>query len=49
VAADIHAFIATGAPTPDLCFATLDQPGEIQTEVGAAEIIEKPAATGCAP
>jgi pimeloyl-ACP methyl ester carboxylesterase len=48
VAADIHAFITTGAPTPDLYFANPNNPGEILTEIGAAEIIEKPAATGCA-
>jgi non-heme chloroperoxidase len=48
VAADIHAFITTGAPTNDLYFADPTMPGEIQTEAGAAVIIEQPAATGCA-
>jgi non-heme chloroperoxidase len=47
VAADIHAFLTTGAPTNDLYFADPDQPGAIRTEVGAAVIIERPAATGC--
>jgi non-heme chloroperoxidase len=49
VAADINAFITTGEPTPDLYFASPDNPGEILTEIGTAEIIEKAAATGCAP
>jgi pimeloyl-ACP methyl ester carboxylesterase len=47
VAADIHAVITTGRPTSDLYFANPANFTQIQTEAGAAELIEKPAATGC--
>lgn len=47
IAADINAYITTGAPTPDLYFADPDNPKDIRTESGSAEIIEIPAMTGC--
>lgn len=47
IAADINAYITHGAPTPDLYFADPDDPKDIRTERGSAEIIEMPAMTGC--
>lgn len=47
VAADIHAYIATGKPTPDLYFADPADPTLIRLEAVAARIIEVPAASGC--
>lgn len=47
VAADIHAYVTTGHPTPDLYFADPADPTRIRTERGAARIIAVPAATGC--
>jgi non-heme chloroperoxidase len=47
VAADIDAFIATGRPTLDLYFANPAALTDIETEAGEADLIEKPAATGC--
>lgn len=47
IAADINAYITGGTPTPDLYFANPDDPSDIRTEAGTAEIIEMPAATGC--
>lgn len=47
IAADINAYITHGAPTPDSYFADPDDPTDIRTERGSAEIIEMPAMTGC--
>ncbi|ACY15587.1 alpha/beta hydrolase fold protein [Haliangium ochraceum DSM 14365] len=47
VAADIHAFITTGAPTPELYYADPDQLVEILSAPDAP-LIEQPAATNCA-
>lgn len=47
IAADINAYITHSVPTPDLYFADPEDPTDIQTESGSAEIIEMPAMTGC--
>jgi non-heme chloroperoxidase len=48
VAADVNAFITTGAPTTNLYFADPTNLTEILSEAaGPADIITKPAATGC--